>query len=150
MAEEGVVPRARRRLGVWAVAGIAAAIAALGGVACDHLPGHHDTSPPADPRIVRKLCSSDLGGPKASLQIWRDDADRITVYELQPDPDAHAKASAALYDSRGREQLRLPPVEDPGSPQALDVQRRREMVFEDSKRREEIACRLDGGAQRAP
>ena len=94
---------------------------------------------------MRKLCSSDLGGPKASLQVWRDDADRITIYELVPDPDAPAKASAALYDSRGREQLRLPPVEDPSSPQALEVQRRRETVFEDSKRRESIECRGDAG-----
>ncbi len=135
------------------VARLATLLGALGGMggalggasACDRLPGHHPAGPAPDARVIRKLCTSDLGGPQASVQVWRDDQDRVTVLELQPDPDAKAKASAALYDSRGREQLRLPAVEGVATPQALEVQRRRETIFEDSKRSESIDCKVDGG-----
>jgi hypothetical protein len=118
---------------------------ALLGAGCDRWPGNHDYGPPADPRVVQRLCNSDLGGPNAELQIWRDRADAITIYELVPDPDGPGKGTTALYDSRGREQLKMPPPDMPTSPDALEIDRRRGTVLEDSKRRETIACARDGG-----
>ncbi len=94
---------------------------------------------------MQRLCTSDLGGPEASVVIWRDSTDAVALYDLTPDPHAKAKASVALYDSRGHEELRLPPVEAPTSPEALEVERRRESVLEDTKKGETIDCKVDAG-----
>jgi hypothetical protein len=109
------------------------------------MPGsqHHD--PPVDARVVQKLCTSDLGGPKAELHVWRDNVDRVTVYELIPDSDGPAAGVTALYDSRGREQLRMPRIAAPTSPEGLERDRRRDSVLEDSQQRETVDCKLDAG-----
>jgi hypothetical protein len=117
--------------------------AALG--ACDRLPGNQRHDPPVDARVVRMLCASDLGGPKAELHVWRDGADRVTIYELVPDTDGPSAGATALYDSRGREQLHWPPIAAPTSPERLERDRRRDAVLEDSQERETIACKLDAG-----
>jgi hypothetical protein len=131
-----------RRTGA-ALASTAAAALLVAG--CDRLPGTHPNGPPVDLRVMQKLCTSDLGGPKAEVQIWRDSHDAITVYDLVPDPDGPQKGVTALYDSRGREQLRMPPPDSPASPLALEVDRRRGTVIEDSKRAETIDCARDAG-----
>jgi hypothetical protein len=119
------------------------ALVATGG--CDRWPGNHNYGPPADPRVVQRLCTSDLGGKDAELHVWRDGATAITVYELVPDEDGPHKGVTALYDSRGREQLELPPPDMKTSPEALERDRRRDEVLEDSKRAETIECGKDAG-----
>lgn len=94
---------------------------------------------------MEKLCKSDLGGPKAELHVWRDEAEQVTIYELIPDSDGPAAGTTALYDSRGREQLRMPRIDPPTSPQALERDRRRDSVLEDSHRRETVDCHRDAG-----
>jgi hypothetical protein len=119
------------------------ALVATGG--CEHWPGNHNYGPPADPRVVRTLCASDLGGRNAELQVWRDGATAITIYELLPDSDGPHAGVTALYDSRGREQLKLPAPDMKTSPEALERDRRRDQVLEDSKRSETIECGKDAG-----
>jgi len=114
-------------------------------VGCDRWPGTQRHGPPTNPAVVQKLCGSDLGGPKAELHVWRDDRDAVTVYELVPDEDGTARGTTALYDSRGREQLRMPAIDPPSSPLALERDRRRDAVVEDSKRAETLACAPNAG-----
>jgi len=123
------------------------ALAALVATAsCNYWPGTHDYGPPTDPRVVHKLCTSDLGGKNAELQVWRDGATAITIYELVPDSDGPHAGMTALYDSRGREQLKLPPPDMKTSPEALERDRRRDQVLEDGRRAETIDCGRDAGA----
>ncbi len=119
---------------------LALLVAMIAPASCDTFVRHAPKGPPPADGVVRALCTSDLGGPKAKVRVWRDSEGQVTVLELLPDADAKARASSALYDSRGREQLRLPPVDDPGSPQALEVDRRRDEVIEDSRRGETLSC----------
>ena len=125
-----------------ALAGLLALLA-MGG--CDHWPGNHNYGPPADPRVVQKLCASDLGGKNAEVQVWRDGTTAITSYELVPDSDGPHAGVTALYDSRGREQLKLPAPDMKTSPEALERDRRRDQVLEGSKSAETIACGKDAG-----
>ena len=95
---------------------------------------------------MRQLCGSNVAaGPKATLQVWRDDTGQATILELHPDPDAHALVASALYDTRGLEQLRVPAIEEKSSPQALDFERRHDAVVEDSRPGETIPCAPDAG-----
>ena len=127
------------------VVGLAGLLALAATTGCDHFPGRHDYGPPADARVVQKLCTSDLGGKNAELQVWRDGATAITVYELIPDSDGPHAGVTALYDSRGREQLKLPPPDMKTSPEALERDRRRDQVLEDGRRAETIECGKDAG-----
>jgi hypothetical protein len=129
--------------GVKAAAGIALAVGMF--AACDKFALPAMSGPPPDPRVIRTLCTSELGGQAAWIKVWRDDRGAVTVLDLHADPDAKARASTALYDSRGREQLRMPPIDDPGAPAALAAERRRETVIEDSRGAETISCATDGG-----
>lgn len=127
------------------LAAVALAVA-MAAQACDTFVRHAPKGPPPSAAVVRAVCTSELGGPKARVRVWRDDHGQVTVLELFPDPNAKARASEALYDTRGREQLRLPPIDDPGSPQALEADRRRDTVIEDSRRGETLSCGApDGG-----
>jgi hypothetical protein len=113
--------------------------------ACDTFVRHAPKGPPPDGAVVRSLCRSDLGGPRASLRVWRDDHGEVTLYELRSDPALRNRSWMALFDTRGREQLRQPPIEAPGSPDALEADRKRETVIEDSRLGETIKCAMDGG-----
>jgi hypothetical protein len=122
-----------------------AALAALAMGGCDRWPGNHDYGPPTDPRIVTRLCTSELGGPGAEVRVWRDGARAVALYDLVPDPDGPHKGVTSLYDSRGREQLKLPAPDMATSPEALERDRRRDAVLEDTKRTETIECGKDAG-----
>jgi hypothetical protein len=124
---------------------LAGALGVLLAASCDRWPGNHNYGPPADPRVVQRLCTSELGSPKAELHVWRDSNDAITVFDLVPDPDGPQKGVTALYDSRGREQVRMPPPIIPSAPEALEIDRRRGTILEDSRRAETIECARDGG-----
>ena len=94
---------------------------------------------------MARLCTSDLGGPGAELHIWRDGARAVALYELVPDSDGPHKGVTAIDDSRGREQIKLPAPDMATSPEALERDRRRDAVLEDTKRTETIDCARDAG-----
>jgi len=97
--------------------------------------------------VIAQLCGSDLGGPHATLRVWRDSEGLVAVLELFPDPKAHARASSALYDSRGRELARIPVIEERGSPQALEADSKREATVGDSRIGETLSCSPESSAK---
>jgi hypothetical protein len=134
-------PQGASRVGV----GIAIALS-LVGAACDKFVRHApEGGPPPNQMIVGQICASNIGGPKATVQVWRDANGQVAILELFPDPDAHSRTKSALYDGRGREQLRIPALEEKSSPQTMEFERRHDAVVEDSRPGETLSCANDGG-----
>jgi hypothetical protein len=126
--------------------GLAALVLApLALVACDKFVRHAPKGPPPDARVVARLCASELAGPGASLRTWRDEQGQLVLLELLPGQDGRSHASTAYYDTRGRETLRVAPFDDPGSPQALDAEQRREEVTAGLRPGETVPCGADAG-----
>jgi hypothetical protein len=123
--------------------GVALALSAGG---CDKFVRHAPKGPPPDQMIIGQICASSIGGPKATVLVWRDMQGQVTVLELRPDPEAHSRTAAALYDNRGREDLRIPALEEKSSPQELEFERRHDAVVEDSRPGETLSCAPDAGA----
>jgi hypothetical protein len=113
---------------------------------------------PIRDEVVRALCTSDTGGDASTIRVWRENDGTFVTMELSPDIAKHGPhAPTVFFDEsgremeriRGREMERIPstPVE-PGSPKALEGQRRRENVVADGIAAETIACKPPEGAKK--
>lgn len=112
-------------------------VAATSAMACRQRP---PPGPPPAPSAVRAICTSELGGDGARIQVWRRMDGTIATLELIAPPSI-ADAPSVFFDETGRESQRIAshPVA-PGSPEALDADRRRDMATADGKKAEVVRC----------
>lgn len=99
-------------------------------------------SPPS-PEAVVAACSLGMGGPLASVKVWRDAAGAVQMLEQTPDIDAHGgHAPSVFFDAIGREKgaIASQPVVA-GSPEAAEFQRQRDALTGGLTAGESIACR---------
>lgn len=98
---------------------------------------------PVPDAVIHAVCTSDSGGDAATIQVWRERDGALVVLELSPDIGKRGShAPTTFFDEAGREVLRLAShAVAPGSPEALEAERKRETVTLEGRKAEVIPCK---------
>ncbi len=92
--------------------------------------------------ILKKICSSQFGGPLARITLWRDVDGGIFYYQFQGDMSRIIHAPTIFYDRFGEEKLIIPekPL-DSKSEKFLELQEKRSKLLKGfNEEKESIFC----------
>ncbi len=92
--------------------------------------------------ILKKLCSSQFGGPLARINLWRDVDGGIFYYQFQGDISHILHAPTIFYDRLGEEKLIIPEKPfDPKSEKFKELQEKKSKLLKGlNEEKESIFC----------
>ncbi len=92
--------------------------------------------------ILKKICSSQFGGPLARITLWRDVDGGIFYYQFQGDISRILHAPTIFYDRFGEERLIIPEKPfDPKNEKFKELQEKKSKLLKGlNEEKESIFC----------
>jgi hypothetical protein len=92
--------------------------------------------------VPTTICSkAPCSGKLAYVVVYRDTAGKITAYDHRGDPSSCADAPSTYFDPTGKDRggIGMHPI-TPGSPEAKELDQRREALRGGGKEAETVSC----------